>query len=225
MFRFKHMELLFAILLAVFASCTAVAQQDSTPSYVQYDYSFEFNDGVYTSFQSFRNNTPIPFENFVSPAFDDDFFKQLLKTDAISFFDENGIVNEMPRKLIWGYANNGKPYIYNSGKFNLIPYIGTISHFMTTELVTHFINSPSAMYSPYYSPATQTYVTEELVHYFLNTKNGEIIPYNQASLQDLISDDEELHAEYMKLSKRRRAKSIIEYMQKYNKRHPILFGR
>ena len=97
--------LILLLALTIFGYATA---QETEKETVRYDYSFEFKNGVYTSFYSFRNNSPIPFSRFVSPAYDDDFFKKLLKVETISFYDENGTLNEIPRKLIWGYANNGK---------------------------------------------------------------------------------------------------------------------
>jgi len=205
---------------------TAVAQKTEKET-VRYDYSFEFKNGVYPSFYSFRNNSPIPFSRFVSPAYDDDFFKNLLKVETISFYDENGTLNEIPRKTIWGYANNGKPNIYYLDKFNLIPYVGTISHFVSTELVTRYVGGiGTMMYDPMYIPSsTQSYTSEELVHYFIDMDTGEIISYGSKNLLELIKDDTELFNEYSKLSKRKRSKSVMEYVQKYNRKHPIYFNK
>ena len=219
----KHFILfmLFSTMLFV-----ASAQQKSVDT-VRYDYSFSFNNGLYTSFYSFRNNAPIPFDRIVSPAYDNDFITSILHCETISYYDENGILNEIPQKLIWGYASNGKPNILWDNKFCLIPYIGTISHFMTTETVTRYINnSGTMMYDPMYIPSsTQSYTSEELVHYFINMNTGDIIPYNSNTLTELIKNDTELHDEYTNLSKRKRKKSVMEYVQKYNKRHPIYFNK
>lgn len=215
---------LACVVVFLFFTCS-FAQDKKTKSLVAYDYSFDFSDGLYASFYDFRNNSPIPFEHIVSPAYDDNFFKNLLKCEMVSYYDHTGALNDLPRNLIWGYANNGKPYIYNSGKFNLIPYIGTISHFMTTIVVTHFVDAGGTMmYSGFYAPSTQSYTTEELVHYFIDLKTGDVIPYNSKSLLELIKDDAELYEEYSKLGKRKRAKSIMDYMQKYNRKHTIMFN-
>ena len=214
---------LILFLLLVITISTVSAQQNDADT-VRYDYSFSFNNGLYTSFYSFRNNAPIPFDRIVSPAYDNDFFKNILKAETISFYDENGTLNELPRKLIWGYANNGKPNIYWNNKSNLIPYIGTISHFVSTELVTHYVGG-TMMYDPMYIPSTQSYTTEELVHYFINMNTGEIITYSSKNLLELIKDDTELYNEYSKLGKRKRVKSVMEYVQKYNKKHPIYFNK
>lgn len=214
------------ILLLVLSFFSATVAQETANETVRYDYSFEFKNGVYSSFYSFRNNSPIPFSRFVSPAYDDDFFKNLLKVETISYYDENGMLNEIPRKIIWGYANNGKPNIYWLNKFNLIPYVGTISHFMSTELVTHYTSSAGAMmYDPMYMPPTQSYTSEELVHYFIDMNTGKILSYSSKSLLELIQDDTELYNEYSKLGKRKRIKSVMEYVQKYNRKHPIYFNK
>ena len=82
------------------------------------------------------------------------------------------------------------------------------------------------MYDPMYIPSsTQSYTSEELVHYFINMNTGDIIPYNSNTLTELIKNDTELHDEYTNLSKRKRKKSVMEYVQKYNKRHPIYFNK
>ena len=213
------------IILLTVAPHISIAQKNETDT-IRYDYSFEFKSGLYTSFYAFRNNDPIPYNRIVSPPYDNDFFKKLLKTESISFYDANGTLNEVPQKMIWGYANNGKPNIYWSDKFNLIPYIGTISHFMYTELVTRYINNTGTMmYDPMYIPSTQSYTTEELVHYFIDMNTGEILPYTSKTLLDLIQDDTELYNEYSKLGKRKRNRSVMEYVQKYNRRHPIYFNK
>ncbi|MBO7570786.1 MAG: hypothetical protein J6T48_01390 [Bacteroidales bacterium] len=215
--------ILFLLLAITFS--LASAQQNEADT-VRYDYSFSFNNGLYTSFYSFRNNAPIPFERFVSPTFDEKFFKNILKCETISYYDENGTLNEIPRKLIWGYASNGKPNILWAGKFNLIPYIGTISHFMSTETVTRYINSTGTMmYDPMYIPSTQTYTTEELMHYFIDMNTGNITSYGSNSLLELIKDDSEIYEEYASLRKRKRNRSVMEYVQKYNKKHPIYFNK
>ncbi len=217
----KHF-ILFLLLAITFSIASAQRNDADT---VRYDYSFSFNNGVYTSFYSFRNNAPIPFDRIVSPAYDNDFFKKILLCETISYYDENGTLNEIPRKLIWGYANNGKPNIYKNDKFNLIPYIGTISHFVTTELVTHYTGG-TMMYDPMYIPSsTQSYTSEELVHYFIDMNTGEIITYSSKNLLELIKDDTELYNEYSKLGKRKRNKSVMEYVQKYNNKHPIYFNK
>lgn len=223
----KNFILPVYVLIASFClfSALAYSQQEQTEM-VKYDYSFEFKNGVYTSFFSFRNNSPVPFERFVSPAYDDNFFKNLINAESASYYDENGTLNEIPRKMIWGYANNGKPNIYWLNKSNLIPYIGTISHFMSTELVTHYVNNTGTMmYDPMYIPSTQSYTSEELVHYFIDMNTGKILSYSSKSLLELIKDDTELYNEYSKLSKHKRNKRIMEYVQKYNRRHPIFFNK
>lgn len=217
-------KVIFLLLFFAFETTCSFAQTNGSQNAVTYDFSFEFYDGVYISFHAFRNNKPIPFERFVSPENDENFTKKLAKTDIISFYDENGLLNEMPRKNIWGYAKNGKPYIYFLGKFNLIPYIGTISHFMSTELVTHYSSGGGMMmYNTMYSPINQTYTTEELVHFFLDTRTGTIQNFSSKTLLELIKDDQELYNEYQKLSKRKRSKLSMEFVQKYNQRHPITF--
>lgn len=214
--------ILFLLLTITFYIASAQRNEADT---VRYDYSFSFNNGLYTSFYSFRNNAPVPFDRIVSPAYDGDFFKKILHCETVSYYDENGTLNEIPRKLIWGYANNGKPNIYKNDKFNLIPYIGTISHFMSTEFVTHYTGG-TMMYDPMYIPSSsQSYTSEELVHYFINMNTGEIISYGSKNLLELIKDDAELYNEYSKLSKRKRNRSVMEYVQKYNGRHPIYFNK
>ena len=81
------------------------------------------------------------------------------------------------------------------------------------------------MYDPMYIPSAQSYTTEELVHYFINMNTGEIISYGSKNLLELIKDDTELHTEYSKLGKRKRIKGIMEYVQKYNRKHPIYFNK
>ena len=97
---------------------------------------------------------------------------------------------------------------------------------MSTETVTRYINSTGTMmYDPMYIPSTQTYTTEELMHYFIDMNTGNITSYGRNSLLELIKDDSEIYEEYASLRKRKRNRSVMEYVQKYNKKHPIYFNK
>ncbi len=124
---------------------------------VEYTPDFRFNDGVYLNFDQVKANSPIPKAKILTSTDynDKDFFKNLLESDKIYFYDGMGVRQEIDKSEIWAFARNGILYVQVQGNFNRITFIGNICHFVAdvTSYDSRYYNSPYGYYDPYgYSP-------------------------------------------------------------------------
>ncbi len=216
----KKMKILLKIYILSLFCINCFAQAD-TAGFVKYDYSFKFKDGLYVDFSSFTNNSPIPFESVIKPVFDNSFFDALDTANIISYNGKYGNTVTVYVSELWGYSKNGKPYIFWDGKFNLIPFVGKITHFITRVKVI-YRNYYDPFYSPYgYAPdASRTYQNEELKQYIINMENGKVLEYNLENVSLFLKQDEYVYNEFMKLRKRKRTKQMFYYINLYNSRNP-----
>jgi hypothetical protein len=198
--------------------------QTDTNEMVRYDFYYQFKDGLYLEFSNLKNNNPVTFERIVYPPYEDfNFFDSLTSVKTISYYDNFGNIKEIEKSKIWGYSRNGRPYVFWANKFYLIPSIGSIAHFAAIVKIYH-----SNYYDPfygyhydynYYPP--RTYQTEELRQFLIDFKTGEIYPYDAKSVEKLLSKEPELHAEFIKLNKRKKNKRMLEYTRRYNEKNPL----
>ena len=137
----------FAFIILLIFNCYYLFSQSDSTDLVRYTYAFEFKDGIYLDFDSFRNNNPIPYESVVYPYYDNDFFTNLDTAYYIKYNGKFGNTIILKVDDIWGYSKNGKPYILWADKFNLIPFVGKITHFITTVKVIY-----TNYYDPFYDP-------------------------------------------------------------------------
>lgn len=61
----------------------------------------------------------------------------------------------------------------------------------------------------------------ELRQFVFDTKANKVFDFTVKNMELLIKDDAELHAQFMKLKKRKKADSIFIYLRKYNEKHPL----
>ena len=215
--RYVLLSILSLIFINIFGQDTA--------SLVKYDYSFQFKDGLYITFSDLKNNNPVPYERVIDPPSDSpDFFEMLDEAETISFNDQYGASKEIKKSALWGYSKNGKPYVYWSDKFNLIPYIGNISYFMTTVKVYYTTGGYDPFYSSYYYNnyyPVRTHQTEELRQFLIDFGTGRVLDYDSRNIEALLSKDPEIHKEYSKLGKRKKNKKNLDYIRLYNNKFPL----
>ncbi len=99
---------------------------------VKYTPDFRFKDGIYLNFDQVRANSPIPKAKLLTSVDynDREFFKKLMESDKIYYYDAMGIRQEIAVNTIWGYSRNGVLYVQVQGNFTRITFIGSICHFI-----------------------------------------------------------------------------------------------
>ena len=221
LFKIQILKRFTVTYFLVFITMIIHGQQDST-KLVKYDYSFYFNEGIYLDFKSFRNNSPLSLQSIIYPQADDGlFFERLDTAEFLIFNDKYGINITVDRDKIWGYSKNGKPYILWADKFNLIPFVGSVCHFITT-ITVNYTTYHDPFYDPYYYPSSRTYQTEELRQFLIDTETGNIILYSIQNAETILKRDTELYEGFSKLGKRKKNKQLFYYIKQYNEKHDYL---
>lgn len=200
-----------------------VSAQDS----IQYTPDFEFYDGLYLSFEDFRNDNPIPFESVISTYTVDDpmFLEKMLVEREIVYADRFGEKHTISINELWGYSRRGKPFIgfggmrymgklsmnqsgrKNEDSFGQFIVIGQLAIFQISLMTYRYVNHG-------------TWDTNQL---FFSIKDGKAFDYNGPEFEKLISDDEELLLEFQKLSLRHKKERMFSFVLRYNQRHPLYF--
>ncbi len=198
---------------------------------VAYTTDYKFKDGIYLQFSQFLSNQPLPKEQLLQFDKNDIFFlRNTLKKDTISFIGQNTVIQKIPTKEIWGFAENNYCYIFYSGQFNRILTIGTIGFFVANITVKRTYSNDYSMMrynDPFYYPGggNQTVESKELQRYLIDFTNGQIFPLDYRYFEQLISVDEKFFDEYSNLRKGKKRKLLFIYLRRFNEKHPLMLPK
>jgi len=200
------------------------AQTDSivVRTSIKYSAEFRFKDGVYLTFEHFKNNNPIPYRNIIIPKIPDMTLLSdyLLSTDSILFSDVDGKKYRIAANEIWGYSKNGFPQILYNGEFNRIPILGAISHFVANKTI--IVDRYQDPYSYRYGTTTRSQIQNtELYEYLLDFETGKVAEFGEKSVEVILMRTPELYDEFNELSKSKKRKLKYVYLRKYNDLNPI----
>jgi len=228
------MKSVSSLLLFLWFSACALAQEGDPPGKVRYTPDFDFPDGIYTNFEMVRDLNPIPAARVVTDLdlFDREFYEKITAQEEIVIYDDNGVKKVLKTNKIWGYARNGVLYINVGSNFHRISLVGSISHFVAS-ITTYNPNyyDPYA-YNPYYSNSyyrdpyyrpNSGYSSTDLRQYLLDFETGEVMEYNSEAVEVLLMKDPELADEYLSLKNRKRKQMKFVFIRKYNEKHPLYF--
>ncbi len=192
---------------------------------------FRFNDGIFLNFDQVKNNHPIPKSRILTMAGynDQDFYNKVMSHEVITYFDDQGIRQQVKRDNIWGYSRNGILYVQIDGHFNRITIVGGICHFVgtITTYETRYYDPYYQYYYPsynYYYPSsyqTTTYERTEMRQFIMDFETGKIMEYDVQSVEAALMRDPELYDEYAKLSLRKKKQLKFLYIRKFNERNPV----
>ena len=235
----------FALL---FVSVTAQAQER-----VEYSAEFDFKDGVYLSFQGFKNNNPIPLTHILSDSdiTSPNYLDLVLNSDSLIYFDNLFEERAITILNVWGYCKAGKVHVgYNTvpesyrwdnrGWFPILS-IGAYSYFTALVTISRFIPpSPGAMMQSrgtilddgsMYQDQGSSYDETVPVQCLLDWSDGQIVQLATGDLtsvspkliDELLTADVVLQMEFQALARREQKQSAMFYIRKYNMRNPISF--
>lgn len=213
------MRLTIIILVLFFSQSYA---QTEKSEYVEYSISYRFKDGFYLNHNDFLQNSPIPFESVVNPDFkNQNFIENFKNAKSVSYFNEFGNLTQISSKDIWGYAYNGRPHIHWAGDYNLIPYIGQVSHFVATIRVI-YDNYHSGFHDPYFYRGTRPVrYHDEIRQFLIDFETGKILDFNVDNIKFILQRDRELMEEFDGLRKRRKERMKFYYLRQFNERNPL----
>jgi hypothetical protein len=178
----------------------APIQEVSMETYVS---GFDFNEGIYRSFEEFRNNAPS-----IQGYFEKRGGTLYLQNDTSAKME---VVN--PEK-VWGYSQAGNIYVSLEDAFWRIINIGQLSQF--SAIVISTIRTVDAFGFP---TETQTRSMEQL---FLDMNDGKIYAMNVKNLLPYVERDPLLAGRFKNM-KRIRERELILVIRAYNELHPLQF--
>jgi hypothetical protein len=209
---------------------------------VKYTPDFRFKDGIYINFDQVKLNKPIPKAKLLTSVDynDREFFKKIMSSDKIYFYDDLGVRQDLAISNIWGYARNGVLYIQIQENFNRITFVGSICHFVAdvTSYDPRYSNSPYGYYDPYYSPyGYNSYYSpyssygspyrqsntsrSELKQYLIDFESGKLLEFDIDNTELLLMKDNALYEEYVQLSHKKKKQLMFVYIRKFNEKNPL----
>lgn len=218
------------------------AQEPEKEKMVKYSPDFRFNDGIYLNFDQVKLNNPIPKAKLLTSVDynDREFFKKILSSEKIFYYDNMGVRQDIARNTIWGYARNGVIYVQIQENFNRITFVGSICHFVAdiTTYVSRNYYSPYGYYDPYYSPYgysryynpynsyyspyNQPNTTRnELKQYLIDFESGKVLEFDIENTKLLLMKDDQLYEEYVQLSRKKQKELMFVYIRKFNEKNPL----
>lgn len=211
-----------------------LAQEQEAGSMVEFSPDFEFRDGIFTNFESVKQNDPIPAARIVTDEdlFDRAFYDKIMAHKEITIYDEHGVKKVLLTENIWGYSRNGILYINVGSAFHRISYMGSISHFVATVTTYNPNYYDPYYYNPYYSNSyyynrysmpQSNVASTDLRQYLLDFESGDILEYDVESVEVLLMRDPELADEYHALRKRKQKQMKFVYIRRFNEKHPLYF--
>lgn len=191
---------------------------------IQYAPGFEFREGVYLSFEQFKENAPLPKSSIISKfdKSDAEFLPTILEAKTFFYKDEQDSVRTAATENVWGFSRNSTIYIRVEDAFNRVSVLGSISHFMATITVYHN-NMNNPFMNPYYGPGIGPTTTQELRQMMLDFKTGRTNDFTQENLENILLRDQHLSDEFSNLKKSQKKDMLFLYLRKHNEKHPIFF--
>ncbi|MBR9832146.1 hypothetical protein GYB57_08375 [bacterium] len=187
------------VLFLFFLSFRGFAQLDE----VIYQPTFEFNQGVYLTFDEFKNNQPSITQGLQR------------KGESILIYDDS-LKEYFPLNpdRVWGYSTGRGIYISAEGDFNRLITIGAFSHFAAYVKTISYRIDPYGFQSPTES--------QTLVQFLLNFDNGKVFTFSAKNAEPIFQKDPSLWNEYKKYKGKKEERLFI-FLRKYNERYPIYF--
>jgi hypothetical protein len=242
------MKALFSLFFFLFPiAFSSLAQQN-----LEYTPDFVFKEGVYLSFEDFKNNNPIALTHILSD-FDirsTDYVWQVLNTDSITYFDNLFEERIAPVNKVWGFCSNNKIHVgintverserWNDRDWFQLISIGAYSYFTAVILVERFMppnqgmmmpGGGMSMNDPMLNRQMSSYEESVSIQMLLDFPNGEFIQLAFGDLNSispklmsvLLQNDASLQREYLNQSARDQKKISMFYIRKFNQRSPIYF--
>ncbi len=235
------MNLIFCVLMLVALPLLSYGQE-----MVKYSADFTFDDGIYLSFEDFKNNNPIPVTHIVShlDIRESDYLEQVLVYDSVVYYDNLYEERRASVEDLWGFCSRNRVFIgfgvsgsiNNPEFFDFYPLlnIGAVSFFTAVESYYRTFSTGPNVGVGGYDPMLDNQVTvteSEQVQLLLEFRTGKIILVGRGELasvpvdlvRQILQSDKPLLAEYDALSNRDKKQKGMFYLRRFNDRNPVYF--
>jgi hypothetical protein len=193
----------------------AFAQADTSRNMVKYSHDFKFKDGIFMTFNEFKNNAPsirkfevITDKNMGSEG---DIYLKYTRPDT------SGNKKKKVTAQAFGFSKNGVLY-FSDGNFGFYRMfiVGALSHFLQYQFYDN------TMDNYYGTPSGLSITSKEMREFVLDFETGQSFLFTYRDFKDYLKlHDAELLTE-LEHSKNKRD-MIHHFLLKYNEKHPIYF--
>lgn len=191
---------------------------------------FEFKDGLYLSFESFKNNTPdftweeVKYDAFSNPK------KRAIQFKYLNEVDSNNELKTIPQDTIWGFCAEGVPYIRvdvpsrGTSEFTVLRTRGRICYFTYEAYIVKEV--PMTIYDPNTGrPILKKNIkNEELItmEKIMSFETGEIEMFKLTTFKNWIKKtDEKLMATLEDFNETQASEKLYKSMLIFNDRNPV----
>lgn len=192
------------------------AQTETDADFVKRTSNFSsIKDGVYYSFADVKSNKPTLDKEQLVKSYDHNLeftLSQWANTENLYYLDAQNIKRKVNRDSLWGYVENGTPFIYLNGKFHKFSTIGSISVF-TESYPT--VQTMSPVMTDFHSGTFQR---------LFDFNTGQIADYDADNLAMMIAaKDQNMFTEFNELKTlKAKRKKMYRFIEKYNDNHRLI---
>jgi hypothetical protein len=190
---------------------------------IMYTPDFVFEEGIYLSFEEFKNNNPSikKYAIVASRSLMNDLVYGDEKIKYIQYVDAAGQQQKLKRKEIWGICEDGYISVRIGEEFHETKIIGAISYMV--KIVTNDLYLNPVWYpNPNPTPSSSIRVVYK---HLLDFETGKISKYDLYNLSQILKRDSVLFEEFNAIGfTHKRKKQMFQYLKTYNERNPAYFG-
>lgn len=213
LFKQQHIAMLSLILSISLLSVNAQTESDAEIFKRTNNFS-SIKDGVYYSFADVKANKPSLDKDHLVKSYDHNIAFTLsgwATTENLYYLDAQNIKRKVNRDSLWGYVENGTPFIYLNGKFHKFSTIGTISVF-TESYPT--VQTMSPVMTDFHSGTFQR---------LFDFNTGQIADYDADNLAMMIAKDQNMFNEFNELKTlKAKRKKMYRFIEKYNDNYRLI---
>lgn len=196
--------IILILLLSSFSG--ARSQTDSAKVYPD----FRFSDGIYLTFDDFKNNRPV-YTNFEIKYRNGSTYLYIMCADSSRDYD-------CEVKQPWGYCQNSNVFIhqgYGDNYFRL-QVIGALIHYFVIEMQYYDPSFPDP-FNPYSTSPNRRITNRELV---MEWETGRRFEFCYKNFKVFLGENDPEMLQQLESSKKKR-KMIYYFMLQYNSKHPV----
>ncbi len=174
----------------------------------------EVQDGVYFTFNELKQNKPsISKEQLIKSYYDkaDFTLSQWAATDNLFYLDAEGVKRKVSHDSLWGYVEEGTPFILLNGRFHKFSTVGSISVFTESYPTVQQTIAPVLT-----DVRSGTYLR------LFDFASGQIGDYDVTNLTTVLAKDTALFNDYHDLKNMKtKRKKMYKYIERYNDKHEL----
>lgn len=186
-----------------------------------FDNNFEFKNGIYTSFEELKYNSP----RYPDAELELNKDQELKNTDQLYYFNVFKTRLKFESRL-YATVVDGRLSVFYKDQLNSIFLKGAISTFILKEIVTTTNYQPQPSYgygNPGYGSPSVPITTSslEVNIYFLDFITGIIAKVDRDNLEPIIQRDALLYDSFKKIKGDANNKKSYPFISQYNTRNPV----